>query len=221
MCSLIPWGNANRGQCTASNWEQTSQGILRNAFCSGLNFWMLQENVSSLLQAAVDIGMGILGMLAAVLHVRLCTLPALAWPGTRCPGKLHQLLFSHLASSGIFPPPFCFFPQGTHTDRTVVTTKGACAAWGTASLANTWPSTALSLSFSAVKVHHQPLQRAEGGQKSKLQELWRAAGSAGEEQAAAGEEMLCLSTVVASLLQLPEAVHLLVDFSTHHFSLLL
>lgn len=204
------WGNA------LPLWEQTSQGILRNAFCSGLNFWMLQENVSSLLQAAVDVGMGILGMLAAVLHVRLCTLPALAWPGTRCPGKLHQLLFSHLASSGIFPPPFCFFPQGTHTDQTAVTTKGACAAWGTASLANTWPSTALSLSFSAVKVHHQPLQRAEGGQKSKLQHVescrlcWRGTGCGWGGNA-----------VPFYGCGFPEAVHLLVDFSTHHFSLLL
>lgn len=61
-----------------------------------------------------------------------------------------------------FHPPAHSSLQEALTAQTAVTTTGACAEWGAASPGNTWPSTALNPSFSAVNLCRQLPPRAEG-----------------------------------------------------------
>lgn len=85
-----------------------------------------------------------------------------------------------------YPRIFCSLVQEMLKDQRAASTEGACAGWEPVFLVNTWLSTALNPSFSAAKFCHPPPQRAEGFQGS----TWRAAGSTGKAQAAAGTEIL-------------------------------
>lgn len=93
--------------------------------------------------------------------------------------------------------------QEALTAQTAVTTTGDCAEWGTATLGNTWLSTALNPSFSAVNLCHQLPPRPEG--------VRTAAGGEQQhlQQGPAREDKLCLS--MGELLQLSLAVDSLVD----------
>lgn len=91
--------------------------------------------------------------------------------------------------------------QEALTAQTAVTTTGVCAEWGAASPGNTWLSTALNPSFSAVNLCHQLPPRAEG--------VRTAAGGKQQllQQGTGREDMLRLS--MGELLQLSLAVDLL------------
>jgi len=117
-----------------------------------------------------------------------------------CPG-------SRCSTNTVPKEALCIFThsslQEALTAQTAVTTTGDCAEWGTATLGNTWLSTALNPSFSAVNLCHQLPPRPEG--------VRTAAGGEQQhlQQGPAREDKLCLS--MGELLQLSLAVDSLVD----------